>query len=154
MLITLIVCVVFLAIVVGVFIVMNKTLQLKLREYADQNAQLEQSFLAIQEKNKSLLSQKTSQSVRMGEISENLLPLLSGLPYDPRNLHHLAKPIDFIYFSYDGTEGPEITFVEVKSGGARESTRQKLIQKIIKEGKIHYDLVQINEKGIKVTRKI
>lgn len=115
---------------------------------------LEMQLLEEKEKNKNLISQKTSQNVRMGAIAENLLPLLTDLPYNPKNLHHLANPIDFIYFNYDGSDGPEVVFVEVKSGAARESSRQKLIQKVIKEGRVHYDLVQINEKGIKVTRKV
>ena len=143
-----------LSIVLGLLVFTVKNLKTQIKDLEAIRCQLEQCYLDSQEKNKTLLSQKTSQSVRMGEISENVLPLLTGLPYDPRNLHHLGKPIDFIHFAYDGIDGPEITFIEVKSGGARESPRQKLIQKIIKEGKVHYDLVQINEKGIKVTRKI
>jgi predicted Holliday junction resolvase-like endonuclease len=103
-------------------------------------------------KNKTMLSQRVSADVRIGAISENLLPLLTGLPYDPKNLQHLGKPIDFIYFDYN--EDPSIVFVEVKSGNAKESARQKLIRNIIKEGKIHYDLVQISPTGIKVTRKV
>jgi len=143
-----------LCVVLGLMALSLKNANKELKDAVALRNEVETKFLEAQEKNKALVSQKTSQSVRLGEVAENLLPLLTDLPYDARNLHHLGKPIDFIHFAYDGTDGPEIAFVEVKSGGARESNRQKLIQKIIKEGKVHYDLVQITEKGIKVTRKL
>lgn len=105
-----------------------------------------------QVRNDTVLSQKKSTEVRMGAISENALPLLQDLPYLGINLKHLGQPIDFLYFSYDDPQ--EIVFIEVKSGGAKESKRQKLIKNIIKNGKIHYDLVQITGEGVKITRKV
>ena len=102
-------------------------------------------------KNSEILSSKKSSEVRLGNISENVLPFLKELPYDGTNLRHLGQPIDFVYFDYDPT--PTITFVEVKSGAAKESKRQKLIKEAIRMNQIHYDLVQITDKGIKVTRK-
>lgn len=104
-------------------------------------------------KNSDLVSKKVAADVRLGAISENLLPLLNGLPYNAKNMHHLGQPIDYLYFDYD-KENPSITFVEVKSGGAKESPRQKMIKKLIQDGSIHYDLVRIGETGVKVERKV
>lgn len=101
------------------------------------------------EKSRILLSQKKSSETRLGIISENLVPLLGQLPYDPRSLRHLGQPIDYIYFDY---ENAEVVFVEVKSGNSKESYRQKLIKNIIKNGKVHYEELRINEKGLKVKR--
>lgn len=98
-----------------------------------------------------VLSQKKSSEVNVGAITENLVPLLAGLPYNSTNMHHLGAPIDYLYFDYDQAE---IVFVECKSGNARESKRQKLIKNIIQEGRVRYDLVQITSTGIKVTRKV
>ena len=119
---------------------------------ADQELSVTKNELTKQvAKNSEILSSKKSSEVRLGNISENVLPFLTELPYDCANLRHLGQPIDFIYFNYGDT--PAITFVEVKSGAAKESKRQKMIKDIIKSGQIHYDLVQITDKGIKVTRK-
>jgi predicted Holliday junction resolvase-like endonuclease len=90
--------------------------------------------------------------VRTGTIIENIVPIIPSLPYNAKNMHHLGQPIDFIHFSYDGMEGPEITFIEVKSGNAKESKRQKLIKKAIQQGKVYYELLTIDDKEIKVKR--
>lgn len=108
------------------------------------------SYLIEQEKNRAILSQKKSSETRLGAIAENLVPLLTDIPYDPKNLHHLGMPIDYLYFDYD--QG-EIVFIEVKSGNAKESSRQKLIKRLISTGKVYYEKLTINEKGIKITRE-
>ncbi len=98
------------------------------------------------EKNRVLLSQKKSSETRLGQISEHLIPFLEGCPYDPKNLHFLGNPIDFISFDFDGGE---ITFIEVKSGNSKPSKRQKIIKNIIKSGRINYAELRVNEKGVK-----
>lgn len=113
---------------------------------------LERELKESVEANSKIVSQKQSVLTRTGAMVENIVPLLNDLPYDPTNMHHLGKPVDFLYFNYDDPE-PYITFVEVKSGKAKESKRQRTILNIIKEGKVHYELLQITDKGIKVTRK-
>lgn len=113
---------------------------------------LTDQFNKEKERNDKVVSQRISSQVKMGAISENALPLLRDIPYDCTNLRHLGMPVDFVYFSYSDPQ--EIVFVEVKSGAAKESPRQKLIKTMVKEGKVHYDLVQINEEGVKITRKV
>lgn len=104
------------------------------------------------ERNDKVVSQRISSQVKIGAISENALPFIQNMPYDFTNMHHLGQPVDFIYFDYSAE--PSITLVEVKSGAAKESKRQKLIRDLIKEGKVHYDLVQITDQGVKITRKV
>jgi predicted Holliday junction resolvase-like endonuclease len=103
------------------------------------------------EKNAKVVSQKKSSETKLGAIAENALPLLQNIPYNPQNLRHLGMPIDFVYFDYDGAD-PGIIFIEVKSGKAKESSRQKLIKKLITEGKVYYEELRINEHGIKIKR--
>lgn len=98
------------------------------------------------EKNRILLSQKKSSETRLGQISEHLIPFLEGCPYDPKNLHFLGNPIDFISFDFDAGE---IVFIEVKSGNSKPSKRQKIIKNIIKSGRINYAEIRVNEKGVK-----
>lgn len=101
------------------------------------------------ERNKTLLSQKKSSETRLGQISEHLVPFLANCPYDPKNLHFLGNPIDYISFDFD--EGA-IHFIEIKSGNSKASKRQKIIKNIIKSGRVYYEELRINEKGVKVKK--
>ena len=102
------------------------------------------------EKNKKILSQKKSSEVRLGLISEQVAPFLEGCPYNPAHMHFLGNPLDFIVFDYDAGE---LILVEVKSGNSKESARQKLIKNMVKSGKVYYEKMRINEKGVKLTRE-
>lgn len=130
----------------------NHLLILTLQEHQLKLDNLTEQFEKEKDRSDKVVSQRISSQVKMGAISENALPLLKDIPYDCTNLRHLGMPIDFIYFDYK--DPGELVFVEVKSGAAKESKRQKLIKNMIKDGKVHYDLVQINEEGVKVTRKV
>ena len=98
------------------------------------------------EKNRTLLSQKKSSETRLGQISEHLIPFLDNCTHDPKSMHFLGNPIDYIVFDFD--QG-EITFLEVKSGNSKASKRQKTVKNIIKAGRIKYEELRINEKGVK-----
>lgn len=98
------------------------------------------------EKNKTVVSQKKSSETRLGQISEHLVPFLANCKYDPKSMHFLGQPIDYIVFDFD--EGA-ITFVEVKSGNSKPNKRQKIIKNIIKTGRVFFEEIRINEKGIK-----
>ena len=101
------------------------------------------------EKYKKILSQKKSSETRLGQISENLVPFLDGCPYNPKEMHFLGNPIDYIVYDLD--QG-KIVFLEIKSGNSRASKRQKTIKSIIQAGHVYYEELRINEKGVK-TRK-
>lgn len=100
-------------------------------------------------KNAEILSQKKSSETKMGMVSENILPILSQFPYDSQNLRHLGSPIDYIYFDF---ENAELIFLEVKSGNAQESKRQKIVKNAITAGKVFYEEVRINQNGVKIKR--
>lgn len=101
---------------------------------------------AEQNKYRKLLSQKKSSETRLGQISENLIPFLDGCPYNPKEMHFMGNPIDYLVFDL---EEPKIVFLEVKSGNSRPSKRQKTIKNIIQAGHVYYEELRINEKGIK-----
>jgi predicted Holliday junction resolvase-like endonuclease len=113
-------------------------------------ATIQQAYKEELERNKKVVSQKKSSEVRLGLVSENLAPFLKDFPYDPKNVHFFGQPIDMIIFDYD--QG-EIIFFEIKSGGAKESQRQKTIKNMIKKGKVYYEKMTINEKGIVIKRE-
>lgn len=98
------------------------------------------------EKNQVVISQKKSSETRLGQITEHLVPFLEGCPYNPKDLHFLGQPIDFISFDFDAGE---ITFIEVKSGNSKPSKRQKLIKHMIAAGNIKYDEIRVDQKGVR-----
>lgn len=150
---------VLLAIIIGlvVYIIRDKQQRVKLEVVASSSATMAKDFqkelLDTQdelgrerEKNKNLLSQKKSSETRLGQISEHLVPFLENCPYNPKDLHFLGNPIDYLAFDFD--EG-KIIFLEIKSGNSKPSKRQKLIKNLIKSGRVFYDEIRINEKGVK-----
>lgn len=98
------------------------------------------------QKYKRVLSQKKSSETRLGQISENLVPFLDGCPYTPKDMHFMGNPIDYLVFDLDDGK---IVFLEVKSGNSRASKRQKTIKNLIQAGRVYYEELRINEKGIK-----
>jgi predicted Holliday junction resolvase-like endonuclease len=133
----------------------KKNLQLAIKENknTEQLKELSMDVVNLQdelgeerEKNRTLLSQKKSSETRLGQISENLVPFLENCKHDPRNMHFLGQPLDYVVFNFD--EG-EIVFLEIKSGNSKPSKRQKILKNIIKSGRVYYEEMRINEKGVK-----
>ena len=85
-----------------------------------------------------LLSQKKSSEVRLGQISEQLAPFLDHFPYNPKKVQFLGNPIDYIYFGEN-----EIAIIEVKSGNARLSKKQRQIKKLVLGGKVKWKEIRI-----------
>lgn len=117
----------------------------QLKDLQNEVINLQDELGEEREKNRTLVSQKKSSETRLGNIGENLVPFLNNCPYDPRDLHFLGNPIDFVCFDFD--QG-EITFIEVKTGNSKTSKRQKIIKNIIKSGKVYFAEIRINEKGV------
>jgi len=124
----------------------NSKLMDYIRERHEDVVQLQEEVGTEREKNRSLLSQKKSSETRLGQISEHLIPFLENCQHDPKNMHFLGNPIDYVVFDFD--EG-SITFLEVKSGNSKASKRQKTVKNIVKSGRVFYEEIRINEKGIR-----
>lgn len=150
---------ILLAIIIGlvIYIIRDRQQKVELEVIASSSATMAKEFqkelLDTQdelgkerEKNKNLLSQKKSSETRLGQISEHLVPFLENCPYNPKDLHFLGNPIDYIAFDFD--EG-KVVFLEIKSGNSKPSKRQKLIKNLIKTGRVFYDEIRINEKGVR-----
>lgn len=86
-----------------------------------------------------LLSQKKSSEVRLGLISEKLAPFLDDFDFDPKHLTFLGNPIDYVHFGEDS-----ITFIEVKSGKSRLSSKQRRIRDNINAGNINWHIFRID----------
>jgi len=70
-----------------------------------------------------------SLAVTAGKAYEQLVPYLPDFPFNPKDIRFLGSPVDFVVF--DGlSEGhvTRIVFVEVKTGGADLSTRERRVR--------------------------
>lgn len=117
-----------------------------LRDIQSELVNVQDDLGGEREKNRALLSQKKSSETRLGQISEHLVPLLENCRHDPKTMHFLGNPIDYVIFDFDDGK---ITFLEVKSGNSKPSKRQKIIKNIIRTGRIYYEELRINERGVK-----
>lgn len=124
----------------------NVNLKTELQELREDLIDTQDELGQEREKNRTLLSQKKSSETRLGQITEHIVPFLEGCTHDPKTLHFMGNPIDYLAFNFD--EG-SITFLEVKSGNSKASKRQKIIKNIIKTGRVFYEEIRVNEKGIK-----
>jgi predicted Holliday junction resolvase-like endonuclease len=115
-------------------------------DFNKEKEKLEQSALYLSDKleeeskaRKKILSQKKSGEVRLGHIAEKLAPFLEDFTYNPENATFLGQPIDYIVFEDD-----EIVFVEIKSGNAKLSAKQKHIKELIQNKLVSWKEVRID----------
>ena len=88
--------------------------------------------------NKKVLSQKKSSEVITGQIAEKLAPFLSDFEHNPQNAIFLGQPIDYLVFDEE-----EVVFVEIKSGNAKLTAKQRKIKKLIEDNKVTWKEIRI-----------
>jgi len=97
---------------------------------------------ALQDKQKETVHTLGSERVRLGQVAENLAPFLANFKYNPKHARVLLNPIDYIVFTED-----EIVFLEVKSGNAKLSEKQRAIKKVIEAGRVRFEVMRINSEA-------
>jgi predicted Holliday junction resolvase-like endonuclease len=97
-----------------------------------------------------------SRSTLLGKLFERLGPFLQRFGHDPRDVRPIMDPIDYVVF--DGLtinrHVEHITFVEVKSGTARETATQKSIIQAIREGRFGVETWQFGKRGIPLEQQL
>jgi predicted Holliday junction resolvase-like endonuclease len=93
----------------------------------------------------SLQSQQQSKSVRLGQITEQVIPFHKDFAYSYKELVPMFRPVDYLHFGED-----RITFIEIKMGTSQLSEKQKRIRRQIQEGKVEFVEYRISEEGINV----
>jgi predicted Holliday junction resolvase-like endonuclease len=97
-----------------------------------------------------------SRSTLLGKFFERLAPFLQRFGHDPRDVRAIMDPIDYVVF--DGVtinrRVERITFVEVKSGTARESSTQKSIVQAIREGRFGVETWQFGKRCIPLEQQL
>ena len=85
-----------------------------------------------------------SQAVTVGKVSEQLVPLLPGFTFNPKDVRFLGSPVDLVVFDglCDG-ELQEVVFVEVKTGAAGLSGRERQVRDAILEKRVRWDELRL-----------
>jgi predicted Holliday junction resolvase-like endonuclease len=99
---------------------------------------LELKLKQANEKLIKLLSQKKSSEVITGQIAEKMAPFLENFKHNPQQSIFCGQPIDYIVFGDD-----EVTFVEIKSGNARLTSKQRYIKKQIQNKQVGWEEIRI-----------
>ena len=83
---------------------------------------------------------KKSRAVLGGLAAEQLAPFMPGFPCNPADARFVGKPVDFVAFpgAADGGEVQEVLLIEVKSGEASLSKREREIKACVQEGRLRF----------------
>lgn len=120
--------------IIAILILITISLAISLWYQRKQLTNLTEKLETEQINSKKAASQRKSQEVILGQITEQLSPFTEHFKYDPHLVKFLGQPIDYVYFGED-----KIVFIEVKSGKARLSDKQVNIKKLVNEGKVYWD---------------
>lgn len=125
-------------------IVSKEFFEQTLKEKENTIALLQDYYEELKEKYAKLMKQKKSSEVKTGLIGENLMPFLDDFPFDAKKCRAMFNPIDLIHFGEDS-----IDFIELKTGASKLSQKQKKIEKQIKGGQVTFNVVRLDEEGLK-----
>ncbi|MCR5126171.1 MAG: hypothetical protein K6B43_13425 [Treponema sp.] len=89
---------------------------------------------------------KKSRAVIGGQVSEQLAPFLPNFPCNPGDVRFVGKPVDFVGFpgAAEGEPIKEILIIEVKSGKAQLSKREREIKDAVESGRVRYVVYRTN----------
>jgi len=80
-----------------------------------------------------------SLAVTAGKVYEQVVPYLPNFPFDPKDVRFLGSPVDFVVF--DGLSAGDVTrivFVEVKTGDAALSSRERRIRDAVQASRVEW----------------
>jgi len=101
----------------------------------ERRAYLKERRLKIPQK-----SEVGAKSVNLGFLLERLAPTLDGFKFNKNDCRSLFDPIDYVIFEGLSKKKSvsKILFVDIKSGGARLSKKQKQIKEAVENGKVKF----------------
>jgi predicted Holliday junction resolvase-like endonuclease len=80
-----------------------------------------------------------SQAVIAGKVQEQLVPFLPGFGFNPKDARFLGSPVDLIIFDgLDAGRLRRIVFLEVKTGGATLTVRERQLRTAIAEKRVEW----------------
>ncbi|HEX9729257.1 MAG TPA: Holliday junction resolvase-like protein [Gemmatimonadales bacterium] len=78
-----------------------------------------------------------SRAVTVGQVSQEFAPFLPGFDFNPKDARFLGSPVDFVVFDgLDAGDVRRVVFVEIKTGGADLSARERQVKDAIVAGRV------------------
>ncbi|MCX7698089.1 MAG: hypothetical protein N2114_01305 [Candidatus Goldbacteria bacterium] len=113
-------------------------------KYNELKNQIKERELEIKEAKKNIKkkSEKATETINIGFISERLASVLQDFKFDHNDCRSLGEPIDYIIFEGLNKKGyvTKMFFVDIKTGKARLNKNQKNIKEIIQKKKVEFDV--------------
>jgi predicted Holliday junction resolvase-like endonuclease len=80
-----------------------------------------------------------SRAITRGQVFEQFAAYFPSFGFNPKDAQFLGKPVDFVVFDgLDEGEVRRIVFVEIKTGDATLSTRERRIRDAIRRGRVEW----------------
>lgn len=90
-----------------------------------------------------------SQATIAGLVHEQLLPVLPGFPFNPKDARFLGSPVDLIIFDgLDAGQIKRVVFVEVKTGGSSLSRRERQLRDVLQAGMVEWQEMRLSPRGV------
>jgi predicted Holliday junction resolvase-like endonuclease len=88
-------------------------------------------------------SVKQSQAVISGKVYEQLLPYFPDFPFNPKDVRFLGSPVDLVVFEgLDRGALERVVFVEVKTGQATLSLRERQLRDAVRAGRVEWEEIR------------
>ncbi|MCS6924992.1 MAG: Holliday junction resolvase [Candidatus Binatia bacterium] len=89
-----------------------------------------------------------SRAVIVGKVTEHLVPFFPEFGHNPKDARFIGTPVDFVVFDgLDAGELKKITFVEVKTGTASLSPRERQIRRVIQQQLVEWEELRLPAPG-------
>ena len=104
-------------------------------EQKKRRASLKERKLSIPKK-----SEVGAKATNLGFLLERLAPTLDGFTFNKNDCRSMFDPIDYVIFEglSEKQKVDKIVFVDIKSGGARLSPKQKKIKQVVEDKKVDF----------------
>jgi len=85
-----------------------------------------------------------SRVVTIGKVSEQVIPFHPDFSYNPKDARFIGSPVDFIVFDgLDDKEVRKVVFIEVKTGGATLTRRERQIKDAVDRRLVEFKVLSI-----------
>jgi predicted Holliday junction resolvase-like endonuclease len=92
-----------------------------------------------------------SSAANWGKTIEHFVPFMTKFPIPPEDVVFLGMPIDYVGFTDTGSKTKcAVHFLEVKSGSAFLSDKQKNIKRAIQEGRVEFHEIVVDHNRAEV----
>lgn len=80
-----------------------------------------------------------SHAVTVGKVHEQLIPYLPDFHFNPKDVRFLGTPVDLVVFDgLDEGQLRRVVFVEVKTGGAGLSVRERQVRDAVQAREVEW----------------